>query len=355
MNIPRVNSGAHWYYRDGTVKLEDWLSAHVYLGLALIFVATLHAGFQFGWNVHTLAYTLMMLVILSGVFGLYAYVRYPLLMTENRRGATLGSMFSEIAELDHECIEVGAQLTDEIRDVVLYASEKTSIGGSVWRQLIGTDPEYATQNALNRAEEKAKKTSEIVFGFSLCKQCHLVTAPKKDGDIWRVARPLIVDRWMPKGVFVHASHKSINCIDCHEQAPKSKTSADVILPDLKSCRQCHGGEDVSDKLPSTCTMCHVFHRPELGPMRTDVKGWKLAGFRVDSGGSRSAERMGQRKGYSRGGCICGTVRPLMVGMVRRLFDRSGASFLKTVALAVAVCVTAVGAVHAESLSGHGLG
>lgn len=66
-------------------------------------------------------------------------------------------MFSEIAELDHECIEVGAQLTDEIRDVVLYASEKTSIGGSVWRQLIGTDPEYATQNALNKLRDIARK------------------------------------------------------------------------------------------------------------------------------------------------------------------------------------------------------
>ncbi|MDA0260941.1 MAG: hypothetical protein O3A21_01900 [Proteobacteria bacterium] len=143
-------------YRVGTVKLEDWVSAHVYLGLALIFVATLHTGYQFGWNVHTLAYTLMMLVILSGVFGLYAYVRYPRLMTDNRRGATLGSLFSEIAELDRECIEIGAQLTDEIRDLMLYASEKTSIGGSIWRQLSGTDPEYATQSALTKLRELAR-------------------------------------------------------------------------------------------------------------------------------------------------------------------------------------------------------
>ena len=130
------------------------------------------------------------------------------------------------------------------------------------------------KQALEWAEAKSKKTAEIVFGFSLCKQCHIVTPPKNDDDIWRVAKPLIVDRWMPKGNFVHASHESINCVDCHEQAPKSKTSADVILPDINSCRQCHGGENVSDKVPSTCTMCHVFHRPELGPMRPD--GGKMA-------------------------------------------------------------------------------
>ena len=126
------------------------------------------------------------------------------------------------------------------------------------------------KQALEWAEAKAKKTSEIVFGFSVCKQCHTVTPPKNDSDIWRVARPLIVDRWMPKGIFVHASHESIDCEDCHEQARTSKVSTDVILPDINSCRRCHGGERVSDKLPSTCTMCHVFHRPELDPMRPEA-------------------------------------------------------------------------------------
>ena len=45
----------------GTV--QGWVSAHVYLGLALLIVATLHTGFQFGWNVHTLAYVLMVFEI----------------------------------------------------------------------------------------------------------------------------------------------------------------------------------------------------------------------------------------------------------------------------------------------------
>src|SRR5215204_3869377 len=52
----------------GRWSLKSWTSAHVYLGLALIVIASLHTAFDFGWNVHTLAYALMMIVIASGVF-----------------------------------------------------------------------------------------------------------------------------------------------------------------------------------------------------------------------------------------------------------------------------------------------
>ncbi len=144
-------------YGPGKVQLEDWLSAHIYLGLALVVVATLHTGFQFGINVHTLAYTLMMLVILSGVFGLYAYVRYPREMTENRRGVSLNEMMQQIADLDRECSDVAMDLSDEINDIVHSSRENTRLGGGLLRQLSGRDPNCATTAALNRVQELATK------------------------------------------------------------------------------------------------------------------------------------------------------------------------------------------------------
>ena len=51
----------------GTV--QGWLSAHVYLGIALVVIVLLHTGFQFGTNVHTLAFALMVLVVASGLYG----------------------------------------------------------------------------------------------------------------------------------------------------------------------------------------------------------------------------------------------------------------------------------------------
>ena len=139
----------------GRFKLEAWLSAHVYLGLSLVVVVTLHTGLQFGWNLHTLAYALMMIVIVSGIFGIYAYARYPSLMTENRRGLPRAELLSQIAELDRECREIAGKLSDELAGMVLSAVSGTRIGGGMMRQLSGGDPRCATTITFNRLRDMA--------------------------------------------------------------------------------------------------------------------------------------------------------------------------------------------------------
>ncbi len=117
----------------GTIK--GWLSAHVYLGTALIIVATLHTGFQFGWNVHTLAYTLMIIVIFSGFYGLYTYIRYPTLLNKHRSGSDREAMLREINELDDSSLRVASELGPKVHEVMLRSIEKSTIGGSAWQQL----------------------------------------------------------------------------------------------------------------------------------------------------------------------------------------------------------------------------
>jgi hypothetical protein len=144
-------------YASAAGRVQAWLSAHVYLGLSLIVVATLHTGFQFGWNVHTLAYALMMLVIASGAFGVFAYTRYPALMTSNRRGMTMGQMLSRVATLDGEARQTAMGLSDEIALVVAHANQATRVGGSAWRQLTGRDPSCATAAALRQVQQMVKR------------------------------------------------------------------------------------------------------------------------------------------------------------------------------------------------------
>src|SRR5439155_26043264 len=86
----------------GTWSLKAWTSAHVYLGLSLIVIATLHTGFQFGWNVHTLAYVLMMLVIASGIYGIIAYAVLPTRLSDTRAEMTRPQMVEVVTRFDAE-------------------------------------------------------------------------------------------------------------------------------------------------------------------------------------------------------------------------------------------------------------
>jgi hypothetical protein len=118
-----------------TMNLRGWLSAHVYLGTSLIVVATLHSGFQVGWNVHTLAYVLMLVVIISGFFGVFAYLRFPRLMTENLAEDTLESVSLKIADIDREARRLALGMPDEVNSAVLNSVQGTKIGGGVLAQL----------------------------------------------------------------------------------------------------------------------------------------------------------------------------------------------------------------------------
>jgi hypothetical protein len=137
-------------YRGGSQRnLAAWLSAHVYLGLSLTVIATLHTGFSFGWNIHTLAYVLMCVVIASGMFGVFCYARYPREMTENRHGMTTAQMMSRIATLNEELRADALALDDRCAALVRAATEATAIGGPVWRQLSAHYPNCATAAALH--------------------------------------------------------------------------------------------------------------------------------------------------------------------------------------------------------------
>ena len=143
-------------YGSGRMSLEGWASAHVYMGSALLVIATLHTGFEFSINVHTLAYVLMLFVIGSGFFGLYAYLRYPRLRTENRGDATLGDVWELVAGMSRECLSIGRDLNDEVFALVEEADQNTQLGGSVWRQLAGYDPNCATTKALHQIRKLAE-------------------------------------------------------------------------------------------------------------------------------------------------------------------------------------------------------
>ena len=143
--------------RVGTA--QGWLSAHVYLGTALLVVATLHTGFELGWNVHTLAYVIMCLVVFSGFYGVYIYATVPHLMTANRGEDTLDGMLMRVADLDKEIREKALSLPDQILKVVNSSLDGTRIGGTFLRVYSGRDSSCPTAKAVRELPEVGKRLS----------------------------------------------------------------------------------------------------------------------------------------------------------------------------------------------------
>jgi len=148
------------YDAPGRVQ-AGWLSAHVYLGTSLIFIVLLHTGFDIHWNLHTFTFVLMLVVIFSGFFGMYVYLRYPTLMTRNRESATRVAMLDEIAEIDQNALSLADGIDPKIHAIVLRSIENTRLGGSVWTQLRaqhGSDIALDSLQASMAERDKSKET-----------------------------------------------------------------------------------------------------------------------------------------------------------------------------------------------------
>jgi len=138
----RINPGA-W-------SLKAWTSAHVYLGLSLIVIGTLHTGFQIGWNVHTLAYVLMLLVIVTGIYGVIVYAALPASLSANRKEMTRAQMLGALTAIDRQLDSAAQPLGRQQADLVIAALGQDVFHGGALGRLSGYYPGCATARALAR-------------------------------------------------------------------------------------------------------------------------------------------------------------------------------------------------------------
>jgi hypothetical protein len=137
----RINPGA-W-------SLKAWTSAHVYLGLSLVVVGTLHTGFQIGWNVHTLAYVLMLLVIATGIYGVVVYATLPASLSANRKEMTRAQMLDALTAIDRQLESAAQPLGRSEADLVIAALGQNVFYGGPLARMTGSYPGCATARALN--------------------------------------------------------------------------------------------------------------------------------------------------------------------------------------------------------------
>jgi hypothetical protein len=138
----------------GRWSLKAWTSAHVYLGLSLVVIATLHTGFQFGWNVHTFAYALMMLVIVSGIYGIAMYVAVPAALSNNREEMTQTQMVDALRALDRQLHDAAQPLNQYQADLVQASLAQDPFGGGLIARLSGRYSRCATQRTFDTIRER---------------------------------------------------------------------------------------------------------------------------------------------------------------------------------------------------------
>jgi hypothetical protein len=185
---------------DGHYSLKAWVSSHVYLGLSLIVIVTLHTGFHFGWNVHTLAYGLMLLVIASGAFGIWAYVTLPRALSDNRGEVTRKQMLAQIASLDEQILEAAQPLGRADAEVVRRSLRDTEIGGGFWRRLFGYYGDCANAKAL-MALRSAMKSAPAADGQALAKVEALLS--RKAEALALARRQIHITALLEAWLFVH--------------------------------------------------------------------------------------------------------------------------------------------------------
>jgi len=134
-------------------------------------------------------------------------------------------------------------------------------------QALIADP--CTRNPVACAHDRADLEAENQFTRSGCITCHEVREQPglPPATRWQVLPVRLVVDWYPHARFDHAVHLGVaidgqvgdrNCLGCHA-ADRSEASADILIPTLQRCLDCHGERRGAGIVKLDCSACHAFH------------------------------------------------------------------------------------------------
>ncbi|MEA3052294.1 MAG: hypothetical protein QOG72_1197 [Sphingomonadales bacterium] len=145
------------------------------------------------------------------------------------------------------------------------------------RRVPGDAPDLRNRIQFARGPGSAEQAIRAVFSpGGACYDCHQVDAPPAGSLSFRIRPVAFSLRYLHKGWFDHRAHATTGCTACHG-AERSNAASDLLIPDLASCRTCHGGEGSAKAVPSSCAMCHDYHMDAGAPsmlIRQRVRGKK---------------------------------------------------------------------------------
>jgi predicted CXXCH cytochrome family protein len=136
------------------------------------------------------------------------------------------------------------------------------------RLIPGKKPDDEMIAVRKRIETEVRQAESVLYeGKTTCKECHEYERQEGKGVPERIVPPNIPTIWLPHAKFNHTIHRVIDCESCHDGARDSKTSADVLLPGIETCQQCHAPPSrTRGGARYDCTECHRYHHGDA-PLR----------------------------------------------------------------------------------------
>ncbi len=207
-------------YRSSLGSVQGWTSAHIYLGLAVVAIATLHCAGRFHANVHTYAYVLMCTVVVTGIIGVACYLSIPRQLMDNRATDSRAGMFAELFELDKQAKALAHDCDAETASVVQSSIERTVVGGGVLTQLLGVDRSFFEDPALKTAGRtrglRRNVNQEAVLAYvsnrlprayrqseAAALQQLIVTLSRRQSVLRRIRRDVQLQGWLKIWLYAH--------------------------------------------------------------------------------------------------------------------------------------------------------
>jgi predicted membrane channel-forming protein YqfA (hemolysin III family) len=95
-------------YRSRFGTLEQWLQAHIYLGVLALVVLVLHTGGRFNDTIAVATLVLVAIVVVSGIVGAVFYVTVPRLLTEVESELTVDEISEQINQLGRQMARIAS-------------------------------------------------------------------------------------------------------------------------------------------------------------------------------------------------------------------------------------------------------
>lgn len=125
-------------------------------------------------------------------------------------------------------------------------------------------PSVSPINPASSVAQRVAEAERLLYTQKKCDKCHIV---QRSGQaLPEIGQPAIPSLWFPDARFAHHAHRMLECVACHVDATKSKKAADVLLPGIQLCRECHRADTQEGPIAQQrntatiqCISCHFYH------------------------------------------------------------------------------------------------